>query len=267
MLTLGCSSGTVECLDYSFHNSKHFDNIEQDKNRFLCVGKLVDDHGSLVASSVLISPTRALTAGHVVVNGNPKFLVLNNETIEISGYELYPEFYPKCEGLSSKDDLAVLFLKTPSKNPPCRLPKTDHIERLSNLTVVGFSGGYKKASTPGSFLYYGELKEELGTIKFFSKESTVWFGDSGGGVFQDGTLVGIISSFLIVNEEIIDGSAVDVFDYLKWIDDNTNPCNPKKKDPQGGLFLEVVGLEQSLRRDPNQLGSLPEEDRGSKPIQ
>jgi hypothetical protein len=95
------------------------------------------------------------------------------------------------------------------------------LTRFEELTTVGFSHGVKKSSEHGSFYYYGLVLEDPFDFKFNSTKGThVWFGDSGGAVFEDsGKLAGLISAFRMHDLTIVEMSATNLFLYKEWISD------------------------------------------------
>jgi hypothetical protein len=70
--------------------------------------------------------------------------------------------------------------------------------------------------------YYGSLIEDNGQVmRMLALNGSVYYGDSGGGIFEDsGKLAGIISFFGMDPEtgHVIDNGAMKVCYYYPWID-------------------------------------------------
>ena len=89
----------------------------------------------------------------------------------------------------------------------------EDIKRIDNRLCILYD------LTEETFFYYGTVLEDPSHMKFLPLESTVWFGDSGGAVFEDGgKLAGIISSFVIHKGHLLENSATHVILYKEWID-------------------------------------------------
>jgi hypothetical protein len=94
------------------------------------------------------------------------------------------------------------------------------LTRFENVTTVGFSKGKKKSSEDKTFYYHGILMEDMLNLTFNStKGYHIWFGDSGGALFEDGgKLAGILVSFAIIDLSIIEMSAIRLDITKPWID-------------------------------------------------
>jgi len=122
------------------------------------------------------------------------------------------------------DDIGILILTEGCDEQPAQLihDKSELTQRES-LTTVGFSHEIKKISKPGTFWYYGTVEEEPQYMKFLPINGHIWFGDSGGAVFENGGhLAGIISSMCIIDNTMVDQSAIRVDRYADWIKDMMN---------------------------------------------
>ena len=188
---------------------------EGDQETFGCVGKILQQDGEMIGSCVLVAPNAALTAAHCIKDHAPYWFQTNNcELIRIKAGIAHPNY------VNDVNDIGVLILEHDSIEKPATMMRSvGDLTRLEELTVVGYSFEKKKISKQHTFFYYGTVIEDPSRIKFLPLESTVWFGDSGGGVFEDGgKLAGIISSFAIFNGHLLEDSATHVFLYVDWID-------------------------------------------------
>jgi hypothetical protein len=186
---------------------------EGQQDPFGCVGKVLTENGDLIGSCVLITPSAALTAAHCINDQVYWFETNDCERIKIK------KAIPHSNYIGEINDIGVLLLEQNCKKEPAKL-MTDLIDltRLEPFTVVGYSFCKKKISKPETFFYYGTVIEDPSHIKFLPLESTVWFGDSGGAVFENGgKLAGIISSFAIYRGHLLENSATHVFLYVEWI--------------------------------------------------
>ena len=72
-------------------------------------------------------------------------------------------------------------------------------------------------------------------MRFLPIEGHIWFGDSGGAVFEDGgKLAGIISAMIVMNGTIVDHTAARVDLYADWIksvmqEEGCSSCHDSKK--------------------------------------
>lgn len=187
------------------------------------VGSLAIEDGSTYGSGVLIDPTHVLTAGHCADGVIPYWFISGGEFFKVHGVFVHPHY--KIAGVVFAD-LAVLTLETPCPATPSTLLSRGYgFARGDEFTTVGYGGGIKRKSNPGVFWYYGTTVEEPSTFKFLPLEGTIWFGDSGGAVYNDsGVLVGIISSLSITRGHLFENSAVRLDLFLDWIQETTE-CN------------------------------------------
>ena len=191
------------------------------------VGSLHDFNGRLVGSGTLIRPNVVLTAGHCIDDGlifSVKFG--GDEEIEVKKMVLHPHYSNSLGRI--KNDIGIIFLECDSEYQPAKIGCVEWMERYDPITTVGFSFGYKKYSKDGVFRYFGTVVEEPNSLKFIPRPISIWFGDSGGGVFskfneKDEYLVGVISTFTVLRnyknqESITECSAVIVAKHLIWIE-------------------------------------------------
>lgn len=186
---------------------------EGQQDPFGCVGKVLRENGDMIGSCVLIKPNAVLTAAHCLQDETTAFVQIGCDIIKIKKAIPHP-FYQDC-----LNDIAVIILEQESTIAPAQLSNgLLDLTRLEPLRVVGYGGTVKKISNPRTFFYYGTVVESPSTLKFLPLDGTVWFGDSGGGVFEDsGKLCGIITSFAIYNHHLFENSATHIFLYDEWI--------------------------------------------------
>ena len=216
----GCSVGTVH------HNelvetipTKQYFYTTEEHDPYPSVGSIVTEEGDLIGSGVLIESDKLLTAAHVVERDIVYYFDIGYELILIERILIHENY------INTTNDIAIAFLSCDSSvNPTVLIDSDDILKRRMPLVTVGFSRGYKKYSDPKTFSYFGSLIEEPGHIKFLPLRATIWFGDSGGGVFTylDGEikLVGIMSYFAVDDGLVCENSAINVKYYRDWIDEN-----------------------------------------------
>ena len=189
------------------------------------VGSLHREDGSLVGSAILIEKDVALTAAHCLDEDDIFSLVIGEEEIMVKKTILHPSY--STASFSVSDDIGLVFLECESIYEPAEIGCVDWMYRYQNITTVGYSQGYKKYSKRWVFTYFGTLVEEPNEIKFIPHGASVWFGDSGGGVFAKFNgkeyVVGVISTFTMMrvfeNKELItECSAINIAKYIDWIE-------------------------------------------------
>jgi hypothetical protein len=200
----GCISRNFEVIQEGEHDS------------FGCVGKVLREDGELIGSCVLISPNAALTAAHCIVDEVPYWFETNMcERVKIKKAIPCPAY----NKTMASNDIGVLMLETDCTETPAIVGSYLDLTRLELLTTVGYSFCIKKKSNLGTFFYYGTIVEDPTHMKFLPLSGTVWFGDSGGAVFESGgKLCGIISSFGLYGTQPFENSATHIFLYQEWID-------------------------------------------------
>jgi S1-C subfamily serine protease len=188
------------------------------QNKYGCVGQVRNEQGEFIGSGVLVAPSVVLTAGHVIDGGQLQYFITGDKAYIIEKVILHPGYKT---GEEIVHDLGILILTEGCDVPPARMitDKSELTQREA-LTTVGYSKQVKKISKPGTFWYYGTVEEEPQYMKFLPINGHVWFGDSGGAVFEEnGKLAGIIASMMIVDAAIVDQSAIRVDKYYDWIVD------------------------------------------------
>jgi len=184
------------------------------------VGGLAREDKVVYGSGVLISPCHVLTAGHCVDGVSPHWFISGGEAFKIDRAILHPNYKI---GTIIFVDLAVLVLDTPCPETPSQLSQERAQPRRGDpLTVVGYGGGIKRKSIAGVFWYYGTLVEDPTVFKMLPLDGTVWFGDSGGAIYNNsGALVGIVSSLGIRRgvwgSHLYENSAVRLDLFSEWV--------------------------------------------------
>tara|TARA_Y100000296_G_scaffold48168_1_gene55197 strand:+ start:84 stop:917 length:834 start_codon:yes stop_codon:yes gene_type:complete len=204
------------------------------------VCSLHSEDGSLIAGGILIRPNVVLTAGHCISDDDVYSIKIgDDEEIAVANTILHP-YYSDYFG-RVRNDIGLIFLECDSSYEPATIGCVEWMSRYQDITTVGYSYGYKKYSKEGVFRYFGTVVEEPNYLKFIPRETSLWFGDSGGGIFAefqgDKYLVGVISHFVIIEtygdrELVSECSAVIIANYIDWInesvsddDDNDNDDN------------------------------------------
>jgi len=206
--------------------SKWFSRVTQDGiDPFPSVCSLHNSDGRLIGSGVLIRPNVVLTAGHCIDNGISSVRFIDDEEIAVKRVVLYPH-YSETLGWNTQmtDDIGMVFLEYDYDcATPAVIGDIKTTKRYHPITSVGYSFGYKKYSKRGTFRYFGTLIEQPKKMTFLPDPVSIWFGDSGGGVFAnirgEMCLVGIISSFTKSHTgRIMECTATITSEYSYWID-------------------------------------------------
>ena len=196
-------------------------NNENDPYPF--VGSIHREDGSLIGGGVLIAPDVVLTAGHCIDNKKIDSVYFGEMCVPVSSTLLHPEYEMYGRPVN---DIGIIFLEYPVDINPISLHNNRVLWRFSDITVIGYSFGYKKYSKPSVFQYYGTILEDINEIKFLPRRATIWFGDSGGAVIAtlegEERLVGIITSFLTDEFGIVECSATRIKFYRGWIEEVLN---------------------------------------------
>jgi hypothetical protein len=190
------------------------------------VGALAVEDGKIYGSGVLVDSCHVLTAGHCADSVTPYWFICEGEFFRVASVVLHPNYKI---GDSVLVDLAVLTLDSPCPTTPTPVPAEGYqIARGGDLTAIGHGGGIRRKSNPGVFWHYGTLVEEPTLFKFLPLEGTVWFGDSGGAIYDNsGVLVGIISSLGFARGHLYENSATRLDLFRDWIVSamEDTPCN------------------------------------------
>ena len=188
------------------------------QNKYGCVGHVHNERGEFIGSGVLIAPAIVLTAGHVIDGDELRYFITGDKAYTIEKTILHPGYKT---GEDIVHDLGILILTEGCDETPAKMiNQASELTQREPLTTVGYSKQVKKISKPGTFWYYGTVEEEPQYMKFLPIKGHVWFGDSGGAVFEEtGKLAGIISSMMIVDSTMVDQSAIRVDKYYDWIVD------------------------------------------------
>lgn len=206
-----------------------FDDCTILNDKYPCVVAL-HTISSFVGSGVLISPYYVLTAGHCIANGDITEVRLFNGKIHcVRELIKHPQY---AIGPFVLNDIGIIALDEPILDVQT-YPLCDDIMlmyKFQPLDLSGYGGAQKKQSQDDKFAFYGVLIHEFNYFKILPTQGSVWFGDSGGGVFAVITgkkcLIGIISSFSALHIDgkrvIVENTCVRVDSYLNWILENTN---------------------------------------------
>jgi hypothetical protein len=202
-----------------------FNRVTQGNDPYQSVCSLYSEEDKLIGSGVLIRPNVVLTAGHCIDDDSITSVDFGDERIAVKKMVLHPSYSDTLGRITN--DIGLVFLDCDSKHEPAKIGCTEWMERHQPITTVGFSFGYKKYSKGGVFRYFGTIVEQPNVMKFIPRPISVWFGDSGGGVFTrfEGKkyLVGIISTFTVLknykgDDNITECSAVIISKHLDWIE-------------------------------------------------
>ena len=201
-----------------------FEFVDYDNDPYPSVCSLSGVMGNVIGSGVLIAPNVVLTAGHCIEGNELSYVSFGQQDICISETLIHPDYNLK---MRVPHDIGLLFLEHEAYGmEPALLHNDQFICRFAPITTVGFSFSYKKYSKPGTFRYFGIVMENIGEIKFLPNETSIWYGDSGGAVFTQHRgkriLIGIISSFMIIDGRIIECSATRVNMFRHWIEESIN---------------------------------------------
>jgi S1-C subfamily serine protease len=190
------------------------------QNKYGCVGHVHNERGEFIGSGVLIAPAVVLTAGHVIDGDELRYFITGDKAYLIGKSILHPLYKT---GEDIVNDIGILILTEPCDETPAVMIKdATELTQREPLTTVGYSHQVKKISKPGTFWYYGTVVEEPQYMKFLPINGHIWFGDSGGAVFEEhGHLAGIIASMMVMDNTLVDQSATRVDNYYEWIIDTT----------------------------------------------
>ena len=179
------------------------------------VGAISHSDGTLIGSAVVIAPNVLLTAAHVTEGREDlKFVEYDGDEHCVKEVIYHPSYIPEV----LEHDIAIVVLETESDEEPVEFVETTF--KRMNLVTAGYGTGKKRFSDYGVFWYYGRL---IGTPQFMIMlplEGTMWFGDSGGGVFTlDNKLVGIMSYFQATRSgKIYENGCASIEYYKPWIE-------------------------------------------------
>ena len=193
--------------------------LTDDQDEYSCVGQVFDKDG-MVGSAVAIGGNVVITAGHCIDRNSLITFKTRGKEYKIIKEVLHPLYKIKEDIII---DIGILFLEESvclEQYPIISTNKKD-LTRLEKLTTIGFSYEVKKKSNSDSFYYHGILADNPIYITFNStKNCHIWFGDSGGAVFEDGgKLVALISSFTIIDLKIIEMSGLRLDICNSWIEE------------------------------------------------
>jgi hypothetical protein len=190
------------------------------------VGALAKEDGTVYGSGVLVGSSHVLTAAHCTEGITPYWFISGGEFFKIRSVTVHPHYKI---GEIIFVDLALLCLDSPCPATPAMLPQEGYqLARGEDLTAIGYGGGIRRRSNPGVLWNYGTLVEEPTVFKMLPLDGTIWFGDSGGAIYDNsGVLVGIISSLGITRGHLFENSATRLDIFRDWIIGamEATPCN------------------------------------------
>lgn len=215
----GCTSTKVTPLPKKSTISTHtyVDDFPFDPYTF--VGSVNYPNGRLIGSGVLIAPDLILTAAHVAeVSEDLVFVEYDGDTHSVSDVIYYPEHISG----TIYHDVAILVLETESDETPVKF--AEYAFKSMKLVTVGYGTGKKRFSNLGIFWYYGRLIRNPQVMIMLPLNGSMWFGDSGGGVFTlDNKLVGIMSYFSMdENNRIFENGCASIEYYRDWLEQIIN---------------------------------------------
>jgi len=235
-VSLASFSPPPNALDREFiegiNSPQYFEYLDEGENdSHPAVVMLMNEDGEMIASGVLIKPDVVLTAAHCL--DEEEVFGVTNGIEDVMVKESIPhEKYHKWYGMH---DIGLIILECEMSAEPIDLWQGGDVERLADITTVGYGAGHKKWSKHDTFFYFGTLVEEPWFIKFLPVYGPIWHGDSGGAVLHDGKLIGIIASYTIhiSNSEIkiIECNATSIRMYKHWIEEALN--GPLEKSNKG----------------------------------
>ena len=179
------------------------------------VGSVNFKDGGLIGSGVLIAPKMVLTAAHVAeVSDKLMFVEYDGDKHYVSKIIYHPDQIPN----TIEHDIAILILETKSNEKPVELAEFSY--KRMWLTTVGYGTGRKRFSNNRVFWYYGRLIKKPQMMIMLPLKATMWFGDSGGGVFTpDNKLLGIMSYFQIDDDgTVYENGCASIEYYRDWIE-------------------------------------------------
>ena len=184
------------------------------------VGSICTLENDVIGSGILIASNLVLTAAHVTEGREYDELVFieyDGDSYCVSEVIYHPEYIPD----ALNHDISILVLESLSDEQPVALK--DNPSKHMNLTTVGYGTGRKRFSNYGIFWYYGRLIDKPQFMIMLPLKGTIWFGDSGGGVFTlDNELVGVVSYLQYKNGIIYENGCASILYYKEWIESHYN---------------------------------------------
>lgn len=166
-------------------------------------GDVVSKSVKYMASCVAISPRWVITAAHVIKNTDSRYVVFDNEKIQVELFEIPEEFDHQTFG---KKDIALCYLSKAINLSfyPELYAKTDEIGKVNSQAGFGGTGTFSSGAIKldnekraGSNIIQSIRNDLLLCTVHEGKKTSLEFmianGDSGGGLFIDNKLAGIHS--------------------------------------------------------------------------
>lgn len=208
-----------------------FENCTLENDKYPCVVSLHKADKSFVGSGVLISPYYILTAGHCINADNITEIHLFDGRVFCVRELIHHPYYSIGEHVLN--DIGIIALDEPVLDVQIYdlCPNVLNVYKFQDIDISGYGAAWKKQSEFSKFRFYGILVGEQNEFKILPHQGSVWFGDSGGGVFAyvNGVKyqIGIIRSFSTTRIDgkivIVENSCVRVDRYKEWIQSIIKP--------------------------------------------
>lgn len=209
--------------------------------KFGCVGKICGTYKNetkFCASAVAIDDHHVLTAAHVVSGSVSCSITFNDKEFCLEKVIVHKSFGDDKFGVG---DIALCYSSKPFnlKSYPALYDKDDEVNQVSSICGFGFHGTFSSGSTKyddKKRAGFNKIKEIMADMlicdasKPSDKNKTeleflIASGDSGGGLFIDGSLAGINSCIMSVdrspsgkyNEE---SGHTRVSKFVSWVNEN-----------------------------------------------
>lgn len=203
------------------------------------VGEVISPEGKFIGSCVLIDPDILLTAAHCVISDWGKFDadnptidkdtvlfrfgedIVGAKSIMVSPY-LSATKWNEFTGTQVIGDFAIVKLEREVRTTALPIMNTSPwtISTYEPVSMVGFGHMIKKHTKHDEFYCSGITHDSPYNIPIYPQFAMIWFGDSGGPLFDmHGNLSGIIYRFVVTteNSHLVEFSAVNTGYYYPWI--------------------------------------------------
>lgn len=192
------------------------------------------------ASAVVISPTRILTAAHVVKDAAQCYITIDNKKYCINKIICHKDFNDNEFGMN---DIAIGYSEKKIDLPfyPELYEKTDEVDKVCSIAGFGLTGTFKTGAIKsdnnrraGSNII-DKIDRHLlmcspspGKYRKTELEFLIASGDSGGGLFIDGKLAGINSCVIVDGQNApksdyaTEAGHTRISQHIEWIKANLN---------------------------------------------